>query len=162
MACLATAIGVRPGSVPAQKGRERAARMMWTLGCVLLWIHVGCAFQFQHHWSHAVAYVHTAEKTAEMTGFNWGGGVYFNYLVMVVWAGDALWWWVAPDSHRKRPAVSDRLIVGFILFIAFNAAVVFASGWPRWIALATCITLLIVRWKLKPGSEGITASGDAA
>ena len=47
--------------------------------------HVACAFHFHHQWSHAVAYGDTARQTAEFTGWNWGGGLYLNYLFAVVW-----------------------------------------------------------------------------
>ncbi len=119
------------------------------MACVFLWAHVASAFQFQHGWSNAGAYAHTAAKTAEFSGIDWGGGLYFNYLVMFVWASDAAWWWIAPESYRQRPAAVNRLVVGFILFIAFNATVVFGSGVPRWVALAVSAGLLVLRWKRK-------------
>jgi hypothetical protein len=151
MACLGATFGVSMSRATDRHGRDGAARWLWTLGCVLLWIHVGCAFQFQHHWSHAVAYAHTAEQTAAMTGINWGGGLYFNYLLMLVWAGDALWWWLAPESYHRRPAAVRRFVTGFAIFMAFNATVVFGSGMPRWIALVACASLLTLRLKKKSG-----------
>jgi hypothetical protein len=147
MAALAGAIALRQQGTNDQPARGGRARWLWTLGCVLLWIHVGCAFHFQHHWSHAAAYTHTAEQTAKLTGIHWGGGVYFNYLLMLVWAGDALWWWLALRSYDSRPATVNRLVVGFILFMAFNATVVFGSGAPRWIALAACLGLTIIKYR---------------
>jgi hypothetical protein len=147
MAALAGAIALRQRGTNDQAAKCGDARWLWTLGCVLLWIHVGCAFHFQHHWSHAAAYVHTAEQTAAKAGIDWGGGVYFNYVLMLVWASDAAWWWIAPESFRQRPAAVNRLIVGFILFMAFNATVVFGSGPPRWVALITCLGLATLKYR---------------
>ena len=56
---------------------------------MLLWIHVAIAFRYYHHGSHREAYEQTARETAETVGINWGGGIYFNYLMLVLWAGDA-------------------------------------------------------------------------
>ncbi len=151
MAALAGALTITRRIANDQQARFGRARLLWTLGCVVLWIHVGCAFHFQHHWSHAAAYIHTAEQTAAMTGVDWGGGVYFNYLLMLLWAGDALWWWLASNSYRQRPVAVNRLVVGFILFMAFNATVIFGSGAPRWIALAVWGVLLLDRPKTKCG-----------
>ncbi len=105
MAALAASAASRGCGSPDRPGNEQCARWLWTMGCALLWIHVACAFEFQHHWSHAEAYTNTARKTEEVAGFSWGGGLYFNYVLMLAWAGDAGWWWLAPKSYRKRPAV---------------------------------------------------------
>jgi hypothetical protein len=147
MAALAGAIALRQQGTNDQPARGGSARWLWTLGCVLLWIHVGCAFHFQHHWSHAAAYTHTAQQTAEMTGFDWGGGVYFNYLLMLLWTGDALWWWLDPRSYDSRPAAVQRFVTGFAVFMAFNATVIFGSGLPRWVALAVCLSLAILKYR---------------
>ncbi len=120
---------------------RRTARWLWTAACGMLWIHVACAFQFQHHWSHAEAYAHTARRTAELVGVDWGGGLYFNYLLLVAWAGDAGWWWIGPQSYRDRPVIVDRCIDGFVAFMAFNATVVFGSGPLRWLALGVILVL---------------------
>jgi hypothetical protein len=126
-----------PGG-PADGSRRRA---LWTAACVLLWLHVACAFQFVHHWSHAAAYTHTAQQTTRMAGLDWGGGIYFNYLLMILWAGDVAWWWLGPKSFRARPPVIGTLICCFVAFMAINAAVVFASGALRWLALGVILVL---------------------
>src|SRR5438094_2949407 len=64
------------------------ARLAWTAGCVVFLAHVACAFQFTYQWSHAVAYAATAKRTAEVAGFDWGGGLYANYAFTVLWAAD--------------------------------------------------------------------------
>jgi len=120
---------------------DRWDRCLWTAACALLWIHVACAFQFQHHWSHAEGYAHTSRQTAEYVGLEWGGGLYFNYLLLLVWTGDAAWWWSGPRSYRNRPAFFGWFANGFLAFMAFNAAVVFAAGPLRWLALGVMLIL---------------------
>ena len=73
--------------------------------------------------------------------------MYFNYLLMLVWAGDALWWWLAPQSFESRPAAVKWFVTGFAVFMAFNATVVFGSGVPRWIALAACVGLTFLKYR---------------
>ena len=58
-------------------------------------MHVICAFQFYHEWSHLVAHEHTARQTAVALGIDWGGGLYMNYLFIGVWMGDVMAWWSA-------------------------------------------------------------------
>jgi hypothetical protein len=124
-----------------------AARWLWTGACVMLWIHVACAFQFQHRWSQAAAYAHTARQTAEFFGLNWGGGLYFNYLLMLVLTGDAAWWSIGPHSYGDRPAIVGRLVGGFVAFMAFNATVVFGAGPLRWLALG--VILVLGAWAIR-------------
>src|SRR5687767_9943408 len=72
---------------------RRAARVVWTVGCVLFLAHVACAFHFAHGWSHADAYRQTARQTRELFGLDWGGGLYLNYLFTLAWVVDAGYWW---------------------------------------------------------------------
>ena len=61
-------------------GSGRPGRLMNTAGCAVFITHVASAFAFYHHWSHSAAYEGTARQTAQLTGWNWGGGLYVNYL----------------------------------------------------------------------------------
>lgn len=122
--------------------RESAARWLWTIACALLWIHVACAFQFQHDWSHAAAYRHTAARTAAVIGFDWGGGLWINYLLVGLWAGDVLWWWASPQTFRARPALVEWAWQGSLAFVVFNATVVFEEGPIRWVGLVASVVLL--------------------
>jgi hypothetical protein len=74
------------------------ARLAWTAGYVMFLLHVAFAFEFYHHWSHDAAYQDTARQTEEVIGVAWGGGVYANYVFVVVWGFDALWWWALPPN----------------------------------------------------------------
>ena len=132
---------------PGRPADDSRSRLLWTAACILLWIHVACAFQFEHHWSHAGAYAHTARQTDQVVGLDWGGGIYFNYLLMVFWAGDAAWWWLAPQSFRARPPIIGGFLRGVVAFMAFNAGVVFASGPLRWVALG--VMLILGVWAIR-------------
>lgn len=122
-----------------------AARLAWSGGCLAFLLHVGCAFRFYHHWSHADAYETTARRTADVVGWSWGGGLYANYAFTLVWLADVACWWRGLDEYELRPRVLDGSVRGFLAFMAFNAAVVFAAGPFRWASLGVCLFLLIFR-----------------
>src|SRR5437016_6180143 len=65
--------------------RPRTAIAIWTLGCLLFVVHVICAFHFYHQWSHAIAWRFTAERTKRLMGVEFGAGLYFSYLFLVLW-----------------------------------------------------------------------------
>ena len=50
-------------AVPFSPKRNRAARCVWTAGCICLLVHFAAVFHFVHHWSHAAAWEHTRERT---------------------------------------------------------------------------------------------------
>jgi hypothetical protein len=120
---------------------ERKARLAWTIGCASLLLHVACAFNFYHDWSHEAAYRETARQTAQVTGLDWGGGLYINYAIVVGWIADVLWWWRGLDSYRRRPALLMAIWHGFLIFIIFNAMVVFKTGLLRWLGVGLCATI---------------------
>lgn len=133
-------------------GRERltdGARGLWTAGCVLMGIHVAAAFHFAHHWSHDSVWEDTARQTAETTGLDWGGGVYFNYALLAIWGADTAWWWISPKTYASRAVGWTACVHGFLAFIAFNATVVFKTGALRWIGVAgTCGLAILAGWRL--------------
>ena len=112
-------------------------------------MHVAAAFQFVHHWSHAEAVRFTAEQTARMIGLRSGSGIYLNYLLMLVWGGDCAYWWIAGSNayHRRSGGVSVALHA-FLLFMMFNATVVFATGATRYVAIVVVACLGLV-WLAK-------------
>ena len=121
-------------------------RLAWTIGCAALIAHFASAFQFYHAWSHASAYVDTARQTAEVFKINWGGGLFINYAVATLWFADVAWWWFAGlDAYRRRSWLITLLWHGFLIFIIFNATVVFKDGLVRWIGLLLCV-ILGVSW----------------
>jgi hypothetical protein len=116
-------------------------RVVWTLGCLVFLAHVACAFGFVHGWSHADAYRATAGQTAEMTGVNWGGGIYLNYLFAALWSADTAWWWAAPAHHEHRPRAVAAGLHAFLFFMVVNGAFVFVRGPLRWLGLVLCLAV---------------------
>jgi len=125
-------------------GGGRLARALWSAGMLAYLAHVVAAFQYVHHWSHQAAVVETARQTRELFGMDTGVGIWFNYLFTGVWVADAAWWWLDPFGHLRRPLLVSAAVHGFMAFMFFNGAVVFAHGLSRWIGLAA--TLLFPVW----------------
>jgi len=119
----------------------RLARLIWSVACVSLLVHVAFAYHFYHHWSQESVYRETARQTADVTGINWGGGVYFNYVVMAGWIIDAAWWWRGVDAWRKRPLWITAAWQAFLIFMIFNAMVVFKTGALRMIGIVMCFVV---------------------
>ena len=110
------------------RGRNSAAQLAWSAGFVVFAVHMAAAFQLEHHWSHADAYAATARKTALLTGLDWGGGLYANYVLAALWLVDVLWWLVRPRSYLRRPVAIEGAVQGYFAFLWFNATVVFGHG----------------------------------
>ena len=137
------------GCLVFARRRDQWARLAWTAGCAALLAHYICAFQFFHAWSHTSAYIDTARQTAEVFGSNWGGGIFINYAVAIVWISDVAWWWLAGlNSYRRRPWLLTLIWHSFLIFIIFNATVVFKDGLTRWIGilvtLGLCLSWIVI------------------
>jgi hypothetical protein len=130
-----------------------ASRLLWTVGCLAYLVHVGCAFAFYHHWSHADAYRATAQRTEEMTGFAWGGGLYANYAFTLVWIADVAWWWLRSNDYVMRSRWIEWGVQGYMAFIAFNAVVIFGNDEIRWAGIAACVMLAVVWASSEPASQ---------
>jgi hypothetical protein len=126
-----------------------AARWAWTIGCGFFLIHVASAFAYFHHWSHLDAYRETARQTADLTGWHWGGGLYFNYLFATAWLADVFWWWLAPTSFAQRSPRLSALGQGFFFFMVLNGAVVFVHGPLRWFGALLCGSLAALWWRAR-------------
>ncbi len=114
-------------------------RILWTAAWLSLVAHIGFAFHFYHGWSHYEAYQQTARETFEVFGLNWGGGLYINYLLLAGWFVDlAAWWTAGLCSYVQRPWPVIFGWHGFMIFIIFNATVVFETGWVRWCGAMLC------------------------
>jgi len=126
---------------------EPKARLAWTIACLALLIHVALAYHFYHHWSQDSAYRETARQTAEVTGLEWGGGVYINYVLIACWVLDVVWWWRRGlESYRSRSAILTVIWQAFLIFMIFNATVVFKTGTLRYIGLILCFFLCSLWW----------------
>ena len=140
--------GVALLALPRKKQSwERAARLAWTIACISLLAHAACAFHFYHEWSQDSAYRETARQTAEVFGINWGGGLYINYALMAFWVADVVWWWRGLCAYRRRPRALVVIWQGFLMFIFFNATVVFKTGPLRFTGLFLCLGLCLLWWR---------------
>jgi hypothetical protein len=135
---------------------KQAWRVTWTLGFLLAVAHVCCAFHFYHDWSHRAAYDDTAKQTQAVLGYQFGGGLYFNYLFIIVWGIDvaSIWLW----SGTFRTTLTTVRFVGlmYLAFIAINGAIVFETGPSRFGGIAALALLcwgLIVRWRRESTRE---------
>jgi hypothetical protein len=128
----------------------RAVSLLWLGGSVAMFVHVSLAFQYYHQWSHTDAVVETARQTKVLTGINWGGGVWLNYLFSIVWMSDALWRVFRPLTYAARPIWLNRSVHVFLAFMWFNATVVFGSIAIQLagIGLFVCVA---VRFWMRPG-----------
>jgi hypothetical protein len=97
-------------------------------GWLLLVAHTVCAFHFQHGWSHAAAYVHTARRTADLVGWEWGGGLFVNYVTIAVWGVDVVVLGRAASRKAPPPRLWTMLAAGWIGFVIINATLVFGPG----------------------------------
>ena len=159
---LAYTIGCVVFAASRGAGRDGWARLAWTIGCAALLVHFISAFHFYHAWSHTAAYVDTARQTAAVIGSNWGGGLFINYAVAMLWIADVGWWWFAGVSAYRRRAWWITLAWhGFLIFIIFNATVVFKHGLTRWIGLLVSL-ILCLSWALTVRSPGTVQSSKPA
>ncbi len=123
-------------------GRKPAGRRAWAVGALAALAHAATAFHFRHGWSQRAALAETARQTAALTGLDWGGGLYVNYLFLAVWTADAGWWWRSPETFDHRPQALDRAVRAFLLFMFLNGAVVFAKGPIRAVGAAAVLAVL--------------------
>lgn len=138
---VAYTIGCVIFATSRRQSSDRWARTAWTTGCAALVAHFISAFHFHHAWSHEAAYIDTARQTAEVFALNWGGGLFINYAVAIFWTTDVVWWWIAGvSSYRRRPWLLTLMWHSFLIFIIFNATVVFEDGLARWAGLLVCLT----------------------
>ncbi len=132
-------------------GPGRGGKFVWLAGSAVMLIHVALAFQFHHQWSHEAAIVETARQTAEVTGMNWGGGVWLNYLFTAVWLSDACWRVFCPNSYPSRARWFGAGVHVFLAFIWFNATVVFGSRAMQIVGVAAFGWLVVQWWKRAAG-----------
>jgi hypothetical protein len=125
----------RPLGTPSQE----SARWWWTMGCLSFVLHVIAAFHFEHHWSHAAAYEATSRRTAEMTGWNSGLGLYINEAFLVLWMSDTFFWW--RDLYWPRHRRIYWSIQSVFAFLMLQATAIF--GPPFWIPVVAVVILFL-------------------
>lgn len=89
-----------------------------------------------------------------MLGWEFGYGVYFNYLFLLLWAVDVSWWWFSPVGYLQRRRWISVSIQVFFLFVMINGAIVFVRGPTRWVSiLALCLLGILSRRRLLGKTE---------
>jgi hypothetical protein len=129
----------------ARTSRGRLARCAWTLAWLTYLVHLAAAFHYYHHWSHADA----MKRTAEIGGF-WGG-IFVSHLFTGLWTADVAWWWLRPAAYASRPAAIGGALHSFMLFVVFNATLVYETGFIRWasaVGFGVLGSLVVARWRV--------------
>ncbi len=168
MICLAGALTLRlqaprPCTSTIENGDRHSvwmlgAKNLWLLGGFFSLLHAMAAMAFYHQWNHSLALADTARQTKSLLGFPVGIGLYFNYAFVSIWLADALWWIAASGSYEKRARWINGLVYGFLIFIAINGTVVFASGIVRWIASVALMGLAALAYQKFFRSKDSTAN----
>ncbi|HND51145.1 MAG TPA: hypothetical protein PLV92_02070 [Pirellulaceae bacterium] len=131
--------------------RRSAWRLEWA-AYIALCFHTAAAFHFHHDWSHARAVAATARQTEEILGLGFGGGIFFNYAVLILWPL-ALALPGAPLTNGRRCCSRFVTIVNvYVAFLFFQGVVVFGQGMVRiWGLLVTfAVVLLLPTRRRKP------------
>jgi hypothetical protein len=131
---------------------EPLARALNSLGCLAFLAHVACAFHYYHHWSHTAAYADTARQTNIYFGWDWGGGLYFNYAFLLLWVGQAIHSWATPPTSSRAGWLA-WILRGFVMLMMVNGAVVFAHGPLKWFGLLLCLLLILCWWPRSAGQR---------
>jgi len=126
---------LEPPDWSALSPRGCFARCCWTLACITYLVHLDMAFHYYHGWSHARAIQHTQE----VSGF--GNGIYFSHAFTIDWCADVLLWWVRPIGYAARSRWQSCCLHFFMLFIIFNATVVYEEGAIRWAGILMFLEL---------------------
>lgn len=122
-ACYAARLTIEAGGFRSDLWQRRA-RVCWSLGAVLLLLHVFAAFHWQHAWSYAAAWEHTRRRTQTLTGWNSGSGLWANFAVTGMWLVDAVGWLKDIDWPARHPYWFWFLQLS-LAFMMLNATAVF-------------------------------------
>jgi hypothetical protein len=144
-------IGLQPDDWLARTLVGRWVRGCWTWGVITFWWHVLVAFHYAHHWSHTEAFAHVEAAS------RFGYGIYVSYFFTAIWTIDAGGWWLTPVWYARRWPWLGRTLHLFMLFIVFNATVVFESGTIRWLGVGL-LAVLAAAWSRHFFRQGISES----
>lgn len=132
---------------------DRLARTLWTVGAALAIVHIVLAFDLVYGWNHEAAVEATVRQSADRFGLGWRGGIYVNYVFVVLWLADVCWWWIAPLSHRSRArSIEGARFIAFT-FMFVNGAIVFASGLGRLVGVISVAIALVGYLMPRTGSD---------
>jgi hypothetical protein len=136
----------------------RRSRALFVAGGVALLAHSAVAFHVRYGWSQQAALLDTREQTRAVTGLAFGGGLIVNYLFLLLWLAEIVWWWRSPAGYLARPPLLDRAIRAFFLFMFLNGAVVFASGPVRALGVAAVLAVAWAWYRRGRGEGAVHAS----
>jgi hypothetical protein len=134
------------GEVVSASRLRREVRWLWATGALAMAAHLVAAMHLRHEWSHALAVAETARQTLARFGLNWGGGIWFNYALTILWLADAVWAWRDLEAWG-RPSPWRACRRAFFLFMWLNGAVVFPAGPVRWCGTVVCVIVLLAWWR---------------
>ncbi len=134
-------VAVLSAELRGSKSTEPLIVWPWLMGALFAFAHSLGSLMTFHHGSQAAALESTAEQTQQLLGFRFGAGLYVNYLFVVVWLADAVFRLLAPTRYLSLPVWYRHTVIGFLVFIAINGAIVFKSGPIRVIGIG-CVCLL--------------------
>src|SRR5687767_9419349 len=106
-------------------------RRLWVAGVVLCAVHMSLAMSERYGWNHEQAVRETAARSATVYGFAWPGALYVNYLFLLVWTAETVWWATWPRAYLSRRGALVWPLRAFYLVIIFNAVVIFARPLMR-------------------------------
>ena len=132
--------------------RNTPYRILWTMGCLFLFVHAMCAFHFYLNWSNAEAIALTAQQTEEIVGVRFGNGIYFSYLLIAIWAADVALVWrdhISKGYEFHRSTWFSYVVHAYAFFILFNGTVVFESGAVQLGGLIGTIWLARLLWRFR-------------
>lgn len=132
-----------------EKATAEQYAKVWFSSWLLCVIHVACAYHFEHRWSQAAALKHTAEMTDRVVGWYWAGGLYVNYLFLLLWGRDVL----RVCRSRTCSPIGMHLVAAFMMF---NATVVFG---PIWWGVPTAVFLGVL-WLTIRSRRRVLADGE--
>ena len=98
----------------------------WTIGVIFCAVHMAIAMAVRYDWNHQDAVRATAEQAAGVYGITWSGGLYVNYVFLLIWAGETAWWAISPSAYLSRGAALMWSLRAFYFVIIVNAVVLFA------------------------------------
>ena len=135
------------GPAPRPPGWVHAANATGLALCV---IHIALAMGSVHGWRHAAAIEATAIQTESVYGLRWGGGVFVNYLFVIVWALEA--WGRTRTRAFSESRFARWLLRTFYAVVVVNAAVVFARGSMRMTGFVLVVALVLA-WRPRSRSK---------
>ena len=129
---------------------DRLARAMWTFGVALALLHIVLAFHFVYQWNHEAAVAETVKQAADRFGQGWRGGIYVNYVFVILWSADVCWWWISPASHASRSLWIEVARFSAFTFMFVNGAIIFAAGAGRMVGIGSvglAVFAWVARWR---------------